>query len=140
MGVDENGISLTRAYWNQVVRRLLDVELPLVPRAAARIGSGSDVLGLDDATSRDHDWGLRLQLLVPAAERSRVEEVLIRGLPAEFAGNPTRIKFTGEEYARLAMDVFTLDSWIRSRLGFDPRVGGSALDWLSLSGHGARGH
>lgn len=30
-------------------------------------GTGSEVLGLDDAVSRDHDWGLRLQLFVPDA-------------------------------------------------------------------------
>ena len=88
--LDENGIGLARSYWVQMVRPLLDLELPSVPRIAARIGSGSDVLGLDDDMSRDHDWGLRLQLLVPSTARSRVEDVLTRHLPAEFAGHPTR--------------------------------------------------
>ena len=132
--VDESGIGLARAYWDHVVRPLLDVEFPSVPRAAARIGPGSDVLGLDDEMSRDHDWGLRLQLLVPSSERARVEEVLTRRLPAEFAGYPTRLRFAGQEHAVLALDVAVLDSLIDSRLGFDPRVGGSALDWLSLTG------
>ena len=68
--LDENGISLARSYWVQMVRPLLDLELPSVPRIAARIGSGSDVLGLDDEMSRDHDWGLRLQLLVPSVRNA----------------------------------------------------------------------
>jgi len=132
--LDENGIALARSYWDHIVRPLLDRELPSVPRIAARIGSGSDVLGLDDEMSRDHDWGLRLQLLVPSTARSRVEDVLARHLPAEFAGHPTRLRFTGQESPSLTVEVDTLDSLIDSRLGFDPRVGGSALDWLSLTG------
>jgi hypothetical protein len=132
--LDENGIGLARSYWVHVVRPLLDLELPSVPRIAARIGSGSDVLGLDDEMSRDHDWGLRLQLLVPSTARSRVEDVLTRRLPAEFAGHPTRLWFTAQESSSLTVEVDTLDSLIESRLGFDPRVGGSALDWLALTG------
>ncbi|MFZ2501740.1 MAG: DUF4037 domain-containing protein [Nocardioides sp.] len=132
--LEENGIGLARSYWVQIVRPLLDLELPSVPRIAARIGSGSDVLGLDDEMSRDHDWGLRLQLLVPSTQRSRVEDVLTQRLPAEFAGHPTRLQFTGQDSASLTVEVATLGSLIDSRLGFDPRVGGSALDWLSLTG------
>lgn len=135
--LDENGIGLARSYWVQIVRPLLDRELPAVPRIAARIGSGSDVLGLDDEMSRDHDWGLRLQLLVPSTERSRVEEVLTQRLPVAFAGYPTRVQFTGKDSASLTVEVATLDWLIDSRLGFDPRVGGSALDWLSLTGQAA---
>ena len=67
--VDVSGIGLSRAYWRHVVRRPLDEAMPLVPRAAAPIGTGPDVLGLEDAMSRDHDWGLRLQLIVPTAQR-----------------------------------------------------------------------
>jgi hypothetical protein len=60
----ENGIGLACAYWSQVVRPVLDEHRPPVPRAASRIGNGSDVLGLDDQMSCDHDWGLRLQIFV----------------------------------------------------------------------------
>ena len=132
--LDENGIGLARSYWVQMVRPLLDLELPSIPRIAARIGSGSDVLGVDDEMSRDHDWGLRLQLLVPSTARSRVEGVLKRQLPAEFAGHPTRLRFTGQDKPSLTVELDTLDSLIQSRLEFDPRAGGSALDWLALTG------
>ena len=43
---------------------------PDCPMPRVGSGSGSDVLGLDDATSRDHDWGLRLNLLVPGRRSS----------------------------------------------------------------------
>ena len=63
---------------------LLARELPRLRYAAARLGSGSDVLGLDDTMSRDHDWGCRLTLLVDEADRPAVAaigELLARELP-----------------------------------------------------------
>ena len=58
------GIPLSRDYYESVVAPLLARHAPGLEHAAARLGSGSDVLGYDDAQSRDHDWGLRLTLLV----------------------------------------------------------------------------
>lgn len=131
---DEDGLALARAYWCQVVRPLLDEALPDVPRAAARIGPGSDVLGLDDEISRDHDWGLRLQLLVPPERVVEVDELLAARLPADFRGYPTRLAFTGDQHARLAVDVTTVDELVATGVGFDARHGGSVQDWLSLTG------
>ncbi len=98
-----NGINLARALWSRVVRPVLDEHRPAVPRAAARIGSGSDVLGLDDQMSRDHDWGLRLQIFVPESEKADILTVLHDHLPAEFAGLPTRFAFTGQDEHTLAV-------------------------------------
>jgi len=61
---DLPGAELAAAFHREVVGPLLARELPRLRYAAARLGSGSDVLGLDDAMSRDHDWGCRLTLLV----------------------------------------------------------------------------
>lgn len=133
----ENGIDLARAYWRQVVRPVLEEHAPAVPRAAARIGGGSDVLGLDDAMSRDHDWGLRLQVFVPRGELTRVRTVLRDHLPCEFAGLPTRFAFTGQVEDRLAVDVLSVDELVSTHLGFDPRLGATPLDWLSLTGQAA---
>lgn len=132
--VEGDGMSLARAYWQQAVRPLLDEGAPEVPRSAARIGSGSEVLGLDDAMSRDHDWGLRLQLIVPPANREQVQRLLQDRLPNEFAGYPTRIQFSGQNEHAIGVEVLTLEELIETRLGFDPRAGGSARDWLSLTG------
>jgi hypothetical protein len=58
------GAGLARLFHADVVAPLLARELPRLRYAAGRLGSGSDVLGLDDPMSRDHDWGCRLTLLV----------------------------------------------------------------------------
>ena len=73
-----HGAALARAYFDDLVRPLLDAHFPGVPYAAARLGSGSDVLGFDDATSRDHDWGCRLTLLLDDAAASRLPKNLPR--------------------------------------------------------------
>jgi Domain of unknown function (DUF4037) len=129
-----NGIALAGSYWSRVVRPILEDGAPDLPRVAARIGPGSDVLGLDDEMSRDHDWGLRLQLLVPTHARAATADMLNARLPDAYAGHPTRITFSGQRNATLALDVLTIEELIQSRLGFDPRHGATPTDWLSLTG------
>jgi len=129
-----SGITLARAYFHQVVEPIMSDRFAELPYAAARVGSGSDVLGLDDATSRDHDWGLRLSLFVPGSAIHEVDAELERCLPATFRGLPTRFAFTGETAARHRVEVGSVSGFANARLGFDPRVGMSVRDWLSLSG------
>lgn len=59
-----SGIELSRRYWLEVVAPIIDDLLPGVPRAAARVGAGSDVLGFDDERSTDHGWGPRVVIFV----------------------------------------------------------------------------
>ena len=134
MGSTSSGIDLARSYWSEIVRPLLDRAVPGMPRAAARIGSGSDVLGLDDEMSRDHDWGLRLQLFVPDQSRASVVEVLLAELPGNYLGHPTRLTFTGQSEPVLALDVLSVHRFAQSALGFNPLQGTTVPDWLSLTG------
>lgn len=141
-----SGIELARAYWDDVVRPVLDRKLPDVPRAAGRLGTGSDVLGLDDETSRDHDWGLRLTLLVPADRVDEVDRVLTASLPASFRGTPTAFPLTSDMTVRHRVEIAAPAQFVRSRTGLDLAGDGntdegdgeiSALriaDWLSLTG------
>ncbi|KQR52332.1 hypothetical protein ASF88_12340 [Leifsonia sp. Leaf336] len=128
------GIELARAYCDEVVAPLVSSQFPGLPFSAGRLGQGSDVLGLDDRTSRDHDWGLRLQLFVAADAVDDVARYLDEALPESFAGLPTRFAFTSESDPRNHVDVSSVGSFLRSRLGFDPRAGIAARDWLSLTG------
>jgi hypothetical protein len=56
------GLQLSRAFYAEAVRPLLDEEFPGLRHAAARLGPGSEVLGFDTERSTDHDWGPRLEL------------------------------------------------------------------------------
>ncbi|MDR7277889.1 DUF4037 domain-containing protein [Catenuloplanes atrovinosus] len=132
----DTGIALARAYHREVVGPLLSREVPRLPHAAGRLGSGSDVLGFDDATSRDHDWGLRLTLLVDDADADLVpylDDLLERELPDRFRGHPVRFAMTWDERARHKVSVATVPAFARDRLGiaFDPA---DSAGWLMLTG------
>jgi hypothetical protein len=132
--VDATGAELSRSYYEHVVRPLVRRRWPGLPQAAARLGSGSDVLGLDDGMSRDHDWGLRLNLLVPAEVVADVDAHLAECLPEEHEGHPTRFATTWDPVVRHRVQVETARELAVSRLGLDPTADLRVDDWLSLTG------
>jgi hypothetical protein len=129
-----SGTALTRTYYLDVVAPLLAARWPYLPHAAARLGSGSDVLGLDDDTSRDHDWGLRLTLLVPPDLVADVSDYLERTLPDSYADLPTRFATTWDPVVRQRVAVATAEDFVISRLGLDASNDLDAVDWLCLTG------
>lgn len=54
------GLELSRRFYREAVRPILDAEFPGLVHSAARIGGGSEVLALDTRRSADHEWGPRL--------------------------------------------------------------------------------
>ncbi|WP_163509868.1 DUF4037 domain-containing protein [Fodinicola acaciae] len=134
------GLQLSRLFYAEAVRPLLDRHFPGLPHAAARIGSGSEVLGFDTARSADHEWGPRLQVFVadPAPE---IGELLSRELPKEFRGYPTHFVPADNEHIRKMaptdgpvfhrVDIARLTDWMTGALGFDPTAGIGARDWLA---------
>jgi Domain of unknown function (DUF4037) len=129
-----DGRSVAARYYSELVAPLLLQQWPGLRHAAGRLGSGSEVVGLDDQLSRDHDWGLRLTVLVDADMREAVAELLSRALPDSFDGLRTRLTFTGQSESVLAAEVETASDFVRSRLGLDPRSGMGSLDWLTVTG------
>ncbi|MFI5838140.1 DUF4037 domain-containing protein [Catenuloplanes sp. NPDC051500] len=132
----ESGIALAKAYHREIVGPLLAREVPRLPYAVGRLGSGSDVLGFDDAVSRDHDWGLRLNLLLDDADADLVpylDALLERELPDRFRGHPVCFSMTWDERPRHKVTVDTVRGFTRGRLGmdFDPA---DTTCWLMLTG------
>lgn len=128
---------LARQFYADVVAPLLAQAMPGLGYAAGRLGSGSDVLGLDDAMSRDHDWGCRLTLLVDQADRDAVPQLtglLDRELPESYRGYPVRFPVTWDASPGHRVEVATVAGFAAGRLGVDPAGGLSAVDWLVLTG------
>jgi hypothetical protein len=105
-----------------------------MPHAAGRLGSGSDVLGYDDEMSRDHDWGLRVNLLVPADLSEAVDAYLEEALPDAFRGRPVRFATTWDRQVRHRVQVEDVGSLVATRTGLDVSRSWSVSDWLGLTG------
>lgn len=131
------GGELARDFHADVVGPLLARAMPGLRYAAGRLGSGSDVLGVDDAMSRDHDWGCRLTLLVDEPDRAavpRIRLLLERELPGSYRGWPVRFPVTWDPSAAHNVEIATVAGFAVSRLGIDPAAELSARDWLILTG------
>ena len=134
---DLRGAELAHRFFTDVVEPLLSRALPGLAYAAARLGSGSDVLGLDDEMSRDHDWGCRLTLLVDDDARDevpRISRMLEDKLPERFGEFPVRFPATWDPSVSHKVEIATVADFAVSRLGVDPTRGLSVLDWLSVPG------
>ena len=128
---------MARRFFTDAVEPLLSQAAPGLGYAAARLGSGSDVLGLDDEMSRDHDWGCRLTLLVDEDSREQVPPIsrmLEDRLPERFGELPVRFPVTWDSSVSHKVEVATVADFAASRLGVDPTGGLSVLDWLSVTG------
>jgi hypothetical protein len=120
------GLDLARAFYEEVVEPLLGTRR----HSAARLGGGSDVLGLDTPRSTDHGWGPRLQLFVDAGAVEEVRTLVDERLPETVRGWPVRYGWDDVSVAH-HVEVGTVGGWLTTHLGFDPRPRVSTIDWLA---------
>lgn len=131
------GALLSRRFFVEEVQPIVDRALGDIGYLAARLGSGSDVLGFDDELSTDHDFGCRLTLLVDDEAEHMVDVLdqhLEAALPEQFAGHPVRFATTWEPRVRHKIDIHTVHDFAASRLGFDLRTTPTPVQWLCLTG------
>ena len=131
------GLQLAREFHAEAVRPLLEEHFPQVQYAAALLGPGSEVAGLDTERSTDHDWGPRLQVFLGTDDAARhaaaITAMLAGRLPGSFRGYPVAFPVTREPGGtpRHRVEVAGLGAWLAGRLGFDPRHAVTLLDWLA---------
>ena len=137
------GLELSRRFYFEAVRPILERDFPDFEHAAALIGFGSDVLGYDDETSRDHEWGPRVFLFArDADDKAEIEERLAHELPTAVAGFPThfgatdepgttRITATKTRPVTHRARILVLGEYLYERIGVDPLVRFTVRDWLT---------
>lgn len=85
-------IELGRDFFRQVVRPAMERVCPrhLARAACGRFGMGSECLGMDDAVSRDHHWGPKVDILLPDAMFRETDPAIwakvAERFPASFRG------------------------------------------------------
>ncbi|MEV6209711.1 DUF4037 domain-containing protein [Kitasatospora sp. NPDC051914] len=139
------GLELSRRFYLEAVRPLLDEAVPGVGHSAARLGSGSEVLGFDTARSADHEWGPRLQIFLSsrdaACHGARITALLSERLPKTFCDYPTHFAPTDEAGIGVMratdgpvhhrVEVTDPGAWFTAHLGFDARKDITLADWLA---------
>jgi hypothetical protein len=87
------GLELSRGYYHDLIKPLLNKQYPALKYTAGLIGYGSDVLGYDTEISRDHMWGPRLYLFLSkkdlSEKQSDIMDFFSHELPTEYRGYPT---------------------------------------------------
>lgn len=144
-----SGLALSEGLYFEVIRPLVERHRPRLRYSAALVGEGSEVIGLDDARSRDHDWGPRALLFLSESDHAREAEplrALLRAeLPASFRGYPvhfgppdpsdggTRTMTPGAAGAvDSRVDVSTWGHFVARRLGRDRARAPTLTDWLTF--------
>jgi hypothetical protein len=132
-----SGLRLAREFYTVVVAPLLAGRFPRLRYAAALLGPGSEVAGLDTERSTDHDWGPRLQIFLgddSVRQAGAADAMLASHLPDSFRGYPVAFPVTRDPSgaARHRVQVTGLGAWLTGQLGFDPRQEITLLDWLSV--------
>lgn len=86
------GIELSRGFYADIVRPWLSQAAPDLRYSAALMGYGSELLGFDDETSRDHNWGPRVHIFVApeqfAEHARRLVDDFSSVAPSTYLGEP----------------------------------------------------
>ena len=144
------GLRLSELFYTEAVRPILNKHLPNIPYAAARIGTGSEILGYDDPMSTDHDWGPSLNLFLRPQDHKtyaqRLLNLLAHKLPHTFLGysvnfsQPNAADNDTQTPAPIQsgpinhrVTVQTIQQFADNQLNFDLAQAISPLDWLTFS-------
>ncbi|HZU74019.1 MAG TPA: DUF4037 domain-containing protein [Acidimicrobiales bacterium] len=127
MGAFRSGLELNALFYEKVI----GPALAGIDHAAARLGSGSEVLGFDTERSTDHGWGPRLLVLVGEQHVDGALAKVEAALPEDFEGFPVRYGWDDIPVTH-HVTVTTIGSWLVEQLGVDVTADLSATDWLVL--------
>jgi len=140
------GLDLSEAFYKEAVKPILDKHLPDLVYSAARLGTGSDVLGFDTSQSMDHDWGPKLLLFLDKADfeslHEKMDKLLQDNLPYEIRGFPTNFTHTEDGSLLMALidsgpvnhavKIITVNEFFTEYFGLIPSEELLIVDWLTI--------
>ena len=141
------GLKLSRLFYEDKVKPILDRAFPRVRHSAALIGWGSEVLGFDTRISSDHHWGPRVLLFLSEKDsprlKDKISKVLATELPYEFMGYSTNygkpepngvrhLEKIDSGPVKHMINIYSVRSFFQARLGFDLKRQITTADWLTF--------
>ncbi len=142
------GLELSRLFFLEAVKPIIDAEFPSLKYGASLIGPGSEVLGFDTEMSTDHCWGPRMQLFLNEGEIARASEIdaaLRKSLPYTFRSYPTHcsqpdpndngtwhLEPLRQGEVNHAVQISALRKYLLDHLGFDTKGEIETTDWLTF--------
>ena len=145
------GLSLSSAFFHELVAPIIEQGFPDLRYSAALIGSGSEVLGYDTELSTDHHWGPRVKIFISPSDHSRhssaIRDLLSHRLPYQFAGYSTHFgqpkHGEGDSGTQIPqsiesgpvnhrVDILTIAGYLHDTIGISADEPFSAADWLSM--------
>jgi hypothetical protein len=141
------GLELNRRFFKDIIQPLLSEAFPDLVYSAALIGYGSDVIGRDNPTSMDHNWGPRCQIFLDKNSiewKSEISDFLGMNLPFEFEGFPTNYTDPGLDSTQKMMqtneypinhlvEIVQIHEYFEHYLGIDSIEQLSEKDWIRLN-------
>ncbi len=145
------GKPLCRGFFFDHAKSIIEETCPHLSYSAGLLGYGSDVLGYDDAMSRDHMWGPRFYLFLrpeDMAYRKPLMDAFSRKLPYTYRG--FSVHFTapdpndnGVRHAQSITEgpvsplifITTFDDYLTEQLGRADLSSLTPAMWLSFSEH-----
>jgi len=149
------GLILAEGFFKEAVEPILHSHYPSLKCSAALIGSGSEVLELDDEMSSDHHWGPRVLLFLNTddfeSKRDDIRTVLANELPVVYKGYSTNFSEPDPEdnnvqvmqpaaagYINHRIETFTISGYFANYLNIDITMDLQPADWLTLPQHKLR--
>jgi hypothetical protein len=141
------GLKLSRLYYWEVVRPLLDQHYPGLQHAAALIGPGSEVLGFDSEMSMDHHWFPKVQIFLQEDDKdlsAQIHETMRWKLPPTFQEFSLNLEEIPDEPGIFLMeqkdvppinhDIYplTVQEFKSRHLSWDDDSSFTAADWLAV--------
>ncbi len=140
------GLKLNKAFYFEVIKPLLNKKFPDLKYSAAFIGYGSDVLGVDDKISMDHNWGPRCTLFLSSDDyylKDEIDDYLKNSLPFEFRGFPTnytdprvdftqQMKLTDIHPINHLVEISEIESYFKHHLSIEDLNNITETNWLNF--------
>jgi len=131
--MSESIIDVSHGFFDEHVKPILKRNFPeeFSQMAFGVWGLGSEALGLDDEYSRDHHWGLRIDVLMPAELFETKREAMLADLNAELPHSYQGHSLGEQAVTGAGLNPESLEGFLARTIGLD-HPPETYEEWLSI--------